>query len=140
MSPVQNVTHVPGLDPQHSTPSTLFSQTGGAQFQKEVPAVGFDDVIRQTVRDVLREELRDLVAESKPAAGDGPLMTVADAAQYARVHEDTIRTWLRHGKLQRFKAGRELRVRRDDLERFLAAASNESELTAEEAVSRALRR
>ena len=83
--------------------------------------MGFDDVIRQTVREVLRDELREALAEmrEKRSSSTAEYLTVADASKIADVHEDTIRAWVKAGRLPRRQAGRELRIRRDDLVRFL---------------------
>jgi len=44
---------------------------------------------------------------------------VAKAAEMADVHPDTIRGWVKAGELAGHRAGRELRIRRDELRRFL---------------------
>lgn len=95
-------------------------------------------MIRDTVRNVVREELRAALAELKPRA-PGEYLTVVQAAEAAQVAEDTVLRWLGNGRLKGSRAGARWRVRRDDLERFLSEPA-ESELTAEQAVAKALGR
>ena len=102
-----------------------------------------ETLIRDTVRQVLREELRGLPASTPAAEPTAPAdgyLSIAEAATLARVSKNTIRAWVKDGKLPRRMAGRELRVRRDDLHRLLAAAPAESGLTPEQAVANILER
>jgi len=110
-----------------------------------------DDAMRATVReelrDVLRQELRAALTELRPASvsasGDAPsdsYLSLAEAAALARVSKNTLRAWIKDGKLPRRMAGRELRVRRDELHRLLAAEPEPSKLTADAAVARILAR
>jgi excisionase family DNA binding protein len=48
------------------------------------------------------------------------LLTVKEVAEMCRVHEVTIRRHIRDGRLPVLRAGRALRVRRSDVERFLS--------------------
>lgn len=75
----------------------------------------FRDIIRCEVRQAIREELG-----KKPAAG-GDYVSVAEAAQIAAVSPQTIRAWIRAGKLKQFNAGRVIRVRRPELEALMAS-------------------
>ena len=59
------------------------------------------------------------------------------AVEAAQVSPDTVRRWIAAGRLPRHAAGRTLRVKREDLERFLAEVP-EGGLTADEAVERAM--
>jgi excisionase family DNA binding protein len=72
------------------------------------------DIIRDEVRTAIRQELG-----KKPATA-GEFVSVADAAQIASVTTQTIRVWVREGRLNGYHAGRVLRVRRSELEAFLA--------------------
>jgi excisionase family DNA binding protein len=56
---------------------------------------------------------------------DDPLMTVPEVAATLRLHPDTVRRWLRAGQLPAVNLGgrRGYRVRRSELDRFLAALS-----------------
>jgi len=47
------------------------------------------------------------------------LLTTEDIAQYLGYHIETIRVYIRQGKLPAIKVGREYRIRRDDFEKFL---------------------
>ena len=55
--------------------------------------------------------------QPEPAA---EYLTTAAAATVASVGEATIRRWVREGRIRGYRAGRVLRVRRDDLDRLLA--------------------
>jgi excisionase family DNA binding protein len=61
---------------------------------------------------------------AKALAGRAPedrYLSIAEAAGLASVHPDTIRRWIRDGKLKDHRAGSASRVSRRDLERLLAA-------------------
>jgi len=47
------------------------------------------------------------------------LMTVNEVAELLKVQEETIRNWLRSGKLKGVKLGNRWRVTTNDLEKFL---------------------
>ncbi len=68
--------------------------------------------------------VRAALAEARPAAAeeDGYL-SVQRAADFADVHPDTIREWIKTDRLRGYRAGRELRVLRSELHRFLAPVS-----------------
>lgn len=99
-------------------------------------------LIREEVQRVLREELAGVVAELRPAADAGEqYLSVERAAAMAEVHADTIRGWVKSGRLREHRAGRELRILRSDLHRFLAAVSaNGHRETAEEEATTILAR
>jgi excisionase family DNA binding protein len=50
---------------------------------------------------------------------DEPWLTVHDVAQELRVHPQTVRMWIRSGRLRAARAGNEYRMRRTDVERAL---------------------
>jgi excisionase family DNA binding protein len=77
----------------------------------------FRFMVREVVREVVREELADLKS-AKPATDE--YMTIQHAAGLTKVNEETVRRWVAHGELRAVKAGRHLRVKRSELERFLA--------------------
>jgi excisionase family DNA binding protein len=81
-------------------------------------------LIREEVQRVLREELPAAIAELRPASDAGEqYLSVDKAAAIADVHPDTVRTWVKSGRLPEHRAGRELRILRSDLRRFLASVS-----------------
>ena len=57
--------------------------------------------------------------EVEPALGS-TLLTVKDAAAYARVSEQTIRRWITAG-LKIYRAGRQIRIDEQDLVDFISA-------------------
>lgn len=80
------------------------------------------------LRELLRDELRTVIRQelgNKPATA-GDYLSVAEAARIAAVQGQTIRAWIRGGKLREYKAGRVLRVRKLELEAFLANGSARS--------------
>lgn len=83
----------------------------------------FEDILRATlvpaVREAVRLEVREALAAMQPASA-GDYLSVKEAATLAGVSPDSIRSWIQTGKLPRHNAGRVLRVRRDELEQFLA--------------------
>jgi excisionase family DNA binding protein len=95
----------------------------------------------QLGREQVRAVVRATLAELRPAtATAGEYLTVAQASELAQVAPDTLRIWIKAGKLPRRMAGRELRVRREDLERLLASGPTSPTLTPEAAVARILAR
>jgi excisionase family DNA binding protein len=86
--------------------------------------------LREILRDVVRDELRTaLAAEARPRqagptapASEDAYLSVANAAQLADLAPNTIRTWIRDGRLVAHRAGRVLRVRRSELTSFLSVA------------------
>jgi excisionase family DNA binding protein len=87
----------------------------------------FRALLLDVVREVIREELG-----ARPSTSD-EYLSVARAAEVADVSAGTIRTWMCEGRLTRFRAGRELRVRRADLERLLRGEAPGTEASPEEA-------
>ena len=69
---------------------------------------------------MVRAIVRDELAKTKPANEQHEYLSVAEAAAFARVTPGTIRRWVRAGELTRHEAGARVRVRRDELEKFLA--------------------
>jgi excisionase family DNA binding protein len=68
-------------------------------------------------------------------------LSVEKAASIAEVHADTIRGWVKSGRLREHRAGRELRILRSDLCRFLASGStSDGRVTAEEEAAAILAR
>jgi excisionase family DNA binding protein len=56
---------------------------------------------------------------------DSEYLTPEEIAVKLKVHEDTIRRWLRTGELRGIKIGkRQWRVRKDDLEAYLAGQAH----------------
>lgn len=67
-------------------------------------------------------ELAALVADKLAArrpAEPSPMLTMREAAAVARLHRATLRARILDGTLPAARAGRDWRIRRDDLERFL---------------------
>ncbi len=82
-------------------------------------------IVREEVRAALREALADVGRALTPVPAEDGYLSVEKAAELAEVHPDTIRGWVKAGRLPRHHAGRELRVRRSELHAFLSAAPNE---------------
>jgi excisionase family DNA binding protein len=81
----------------------------------------FDETaLRDIIRDEVRTAIRQELGKKPVTAGD--YVSVVEAANIASVQGQTIRAWIRSGRLTEYKAGRVLRVRRSELETFLAAA------------------
>ncbi len=76
--------------------------------------------VREEVRNALRELLPELARPVVPTAGLGVYLSTADAAELANVRPETIRGWIADGRLPGHRAGREWRVRRDELETLMA--------------------
>jgi len=101
--------------------------------------LGIEAALRELMRDVVRDELRHLREEMLEAirAHDGPppknepspeeLLTVEQVAQLLKVIPDTVRSWIQSGALlasrpgNGTRPGRKYRIRRADLDAFVAA-------------------
>jgi excisionase family DNA binding protein len=101
---------------------------------------GIEAALRDLLRDVIRDELRylreeiigwiqtrespALPKESKP----GELLTVGQVASALQVVPGTVRSWIQSGALRSSRpgngaqAGRTYRIRREDLDAFVAAS------------------
>ena len=84
-------------------------------------------VLREIIRDEVRAAIRQELGK-KPAA-PGEFVSAAEAAQIASVRPQTIRVWIKTAKLRGYNAGRVLRVRRQELEDFLAAGPSPATTT-----------
>ena len=62
---------------------------------------------------------RSLQLVTKP----GDLLFVEEVAAVARVTTETVRYWIKRGRLRSVRPGRRRMIRRDDLEAFLARPS-----------------
>jgi excisionase family DNA binding protein len=82
-------------------------------------------IVSRSWRDELRQVLREELATRPQAVptNDG-FMTVKQAAEHAGVKASTIRAWIAQDKVVAAKAGRQWRVRREDLERCLVAGKD----------------
>ena len=101
--------------------------------------LGIEAALRELLRDVVRDELRHLREEMLEAirTHDRPppknelspeeLLTVEQVAQLLKVIPDTVRTWIQSGALRASRPGngtrpgRKYRVRRGDLDAFVAS-------------------
>jgi excisionase family DNA binding protein len=72
--------------------------------------------LRELVAQLVREELRR-------QAGSAQYLSTGHAAELADVAPGTIRRWLREGRLRGYRAGRAVRVKRDELEQLLRAGN-----------------
>ncbi|MDQ3364345.1 MAG: helix-turn-helix domain-containing protein [Myxococcota bacterium] len=94
--------------------------------------------LERELRDLVREIVRDEVKRALSAVvqRDEYLSTI-NAAALAGVHPDTVRRWIREGRLAEHRAGRELRIRRADLETLLRSnVRDPDELSPEERAAR----
>lgn len=99
-----------------------------------------EDTIRQSVREevrtVVREEVRAALAELKPAATGEALLTVEQVAQRAGgVKPETVRGWIRTGKLEARRAGHRFLVTSQALDALLAGVARKGDLPDEQHLS-----
>lgn len=72
--------------------------------------------LREAIREVVREEIKKAL-DTRASRTD--YLSVAEAAEHARVKVRTVRRWLREGRIEKRGAGRGVRVRRDELQRLM---------------------
>ncbi len=78
--------------------------------------------IRRVVREEVRAALHDHGPPSEPIVlAETEYLSVAEAADLARLHHSTIRQWIKEGSLKAYRAGRVYRIRRDDLQAKLTS-------------------
>jgi excisionase family DNA binding protein len=92
------------------------------------PGLGvMEEFLFRNIRGIVREEVRGALADSgerspAPVAPNGAdYLSVAEAAEVARLHHGTIREWIKDGSLRACRAGRVYRIRRADLHERLTA-------------------
>lgn len=76
------------------------------------------EAVRRAVSSAIEEQRTPLPQSS--SGGEPVFLSTRDAAALAGVHPATVRDWLRRGLLREHRAGREIRVRRDELLVFLS--------------------
>ena len=85
--------------------------------------MNFEEILTAIITKVIREEMpaaiRKAMADAQPKP-TGEYLTPIEAGRVASVHPATIRQWIQEGLLPAYKAGREYRVRRDELDAFLS--------------------
>jgi excisionase family DNA binding protein len=86
-----------------------------------------EEFLFRNIRGIVREEVRGAFADSSerrpaPVASSGPdYLSIAEAAEVARLHHGTVREWIKDGSLKACRAGRVYRIRRVDLDERLKA-------------------
>lgn len=108
--------------PSPATPATRASVDAAI---RDSVSAAVRDVVREEVRSVLREETR---SHADRAGSSDTYLAIVDAAKLAEVHEATIRAWISRGDLPGYRAGRHRRVKRAELERFMASRSDGNDL------------
>lgn len=98
------------------------------------------DLVRDVVRDVVREEMVALSNRCADSETDAPseYLSAKTAAAIVDVNEETVRVWVRRGALPAYWAGRLLRIKRADLDRFMATGGDGEDFDVEEAAMRIL--
>jgi excisionase family DNA binding protein len=98
--------------------------------------------IQEKVLGAIRQELRDLTRSRESASAGERLLTVEEAAAFCNVTPPTVREWIRQGHLPALLpgGGRSYRIRRTDLDAFLArpAASRGAPRSVDEQVNEIL--
>jgi hypothetical protein len=85
----------------------------------------FDEkALREIVAEELRRVLREERVERGRPANDVEFLPVAEAAAKVAVAPATIRVWMSQGRLRRYHAGRELRVRVTELGQLMSCPAN----------------
>ena len=93
------------------------------------------EMIRDIVKEAVREELR--AQPAKPDTGID-LLTVQEVAAIAKVNKSTVRDWIAKSRIKVYRAGRQIRIYRAELERFLRSG-NASEESLDERAAKILK-
>lgn len=86
---------------------------------------------RSSIVKALAEELRG------PALSGDEMLTPAEAATFCKVKRDSVYRWIREKRISVRHAGRDIRISRRELVRFLESCNEEHSLTDAEVVARA---
>jgi excisionase family DNA binding protein len=78
-----------------------------------------EDVVERRLLPLMSERIASLTAPAE-------WLKIGEAARHAGVADDTVRDWIQRGDLPEYRAGRHLRVRRDELDRFLSRRSTDA--------------
>jgi len=91
-------------------------------------------IVPEELKDVLRTDLLSQLVGDRRCAEEDRYLSLQGAGEFIDIHPDTIRKWIKEGRLHSYRAGRELRVLRSELCRFLEAGDStvEQRGTAEE--------
>ena len=65
------------------------------------------------------------MSEEKPLEDMPVMLTIAEVAEYLKLHELTVRRLAREGELPAFKVGRQWRIKRDLLESWIKERSGQ---------------
>src|SRR4051794_28140235 len=92
---------------------------------------GLRALLTEVAREVIREELAKMPTHEE-------YLSTANAAAHAQVAAGTIRRWIRERRLIGYRAGRQVRVRREDLDKLLLSGPsvNANQLTPEQLAQR----
>lgn len=63
-------------------------------------------------------------AAAIPSPDLPPMVTVGDLSDYLKVHDRTVRRWLAEKRLRYVKVGGAVRIRREEVARFLAGGDS----------------
>lgn len=103
---------------------TLEQLVRDARAVRASTTVGQGSSHEQALRHVVLDAMRTALAEQRGVTVDEDgYLSIAKAARLADVHPDTLRAWIKEGRLPEHRAGRELRVRRSELHRLLAGSA-----------------
>lgn len=74
------------------------------------------DHLRSWISGIVREEVARALSEATRVT---EYLSTSEAAEFARVTQDTIRRWVREGRLESCGAGRQICVSRAELEKLM---------------------
>jgi len=96
-----------------------------------------ESALRALIEEIVRKVVRE---EAAPGVAAPEYVCVAEAARRIDVAPATIREWMHEGRLGRYHAGRELRVRVSELPALMTREERKSEPTPEQAAREFLAR
>lgn len=116
------------VQPHHRPAVTELSSASDAM-------ASLTNAIRHLVQTEVAAQVAAALAE-RPAVAE--LLSTSEAAQYAKVTPRSILRWLDQGKLRALHAGRELRIRRADLDKLMRGGRRREVELSPEALAREL--
>lgn len=86
---------------------------------RDAPGTAAGDVFGTALRELVREEVATAVRAALADARQDEYLSTSAAARLASVAQGTVRRWIREGRLEALGAGREIRLRRTDVEALM---------------------
>jgi len=94
----------------------------------EGSGVSLDDLLEEKLRRIVREEIRAILPNETPRAPE-EYLTISQVSKELHVSRPTVREWIEHQEIKGYMAGNSIRIKRSELEAYLARDPKRSDLS-----------